>query len=89
MKPVAGCLGPFLAAMDPKQWPGATRPFNLLLSLTLDSRPKVRKVAKNSIIEALAVLQSTEVHAAATQAVFKGKLLCRTGFQHAFQHATY
>ncbi|KAL4855011.1 RRP12-like protein [Chlorella vulgaris] len=61
-KHVLPCLGQMLAAFNHADWPSAVRPFNLLLSLTLDSRAKVRRTAQSAISDVLAGLQSS--HAA-------------------------
>lgn len=79
VKPIVGCLGPLLAAMDPAQWPGASKAFNLLLNLSLDHRPKIRKAAIRSLVEVLAVIKATEAQAPATQAVYRGKCIVKRG----------
>lgn len=53
------CLGQVLCALDPTNWPAAVSPFTLLLSFTLDERPKVRKQSHTSTFELTASLQRT------------------------------
>ncbi len=44
MRAAVGALGQVIAAMDPTDWPSASGPFNRLLGLSLDSRPKVHRL---------------------------------------------
>jgi hypothetical protein len=72
VKPVLGCLGPVLAAMEPGEWPAAVKSFNLLVRLVLDGRPKVRKAAQSSLLEVLATIQRTPAAASGTDAIHRG-----------------
>ena len=71
MKAVITCLGQVTAAVDPSQWPGAVRPFGLLLQLLLDERPKVRKRAQDAAQSVLAALQDTPAWQPASDTVLK------------------
>lgn len=71
IKAVITCLGQLTAAVDPTQWPGAVRPFGLLLQLLLDERPKVRKRAQDAAQSVLAALQDTAARQPASDTVLK------------------
>ncbi len=71
IKAVITCLGQVTAAVDPTQWPGAVRPFGLLLQLLLDERPKVRKRAQDAAQSVLAALQDTAARQPASDTVLK------------------
>ncbi|PRW60392.1 ARM repeat superfamily [Chlorella sorokiniana] len=58
VKNAVPCLGQLLAAHNPADWPSAIRPFNMLLSLSLDSRAKVRRAAQSAVGDVLAGLQA-------------------------------
>lgn len=75
MKALVACLGEVTAAVDPAQWPGAVRPFGLLLQLLLDERPKVRKRAQDAAQAVLVGLQGTSARQPASEAVLKSALL--------------
>lgn len=75
MKALVACLGQVTAAVDPGQWPGAVRPFGLLLQLLLDERPKVRKRAQDAAQAVLVGLQGTSARQPASEAVLKSALL--------------
>ena len=49
MRAAVEALGHMSAAMDTRSWPPAVQPFTSLLSLSLDSRPKVRKIAQQAV----------------------------------------
>jgi len=73
MKAAITCLGQVTAAVDPSQWPGAVRPFGLLLQLLLDERPKVRKRAQDAAQSVLAALRDTSARQPASDAVLKSE----------------
>lgn len=66
------CLATVTAAVDPREWASAVRPFGLLLGLSLDERPKVRKRAQEGVIGVLAAVQGTSAAEAAGSAVARG-----------------
>ncbi|PSC74246.1 ARM repeat superfamily [Micractinium conductrix] len=67
------CLGQLLAAFNPADCPSAVRPLNLLLSLCLDGRAKVRRAAQSAIGDVFAALQAAPpgALAQASEAVLK------------------
>lgn len=71
MKAAVTCLEQVTASVDPSQWPGAVRPFGLLLQLLLDERPKVRKRAQDAAQSVLAALHDTAAWQPASDTVLK------------------
>ncbi|BDA46153.1 RRP12-like protein [Coccomyxa sp. Obi] len=71
LKPVLSCLATVTAAVDPREWASAVRPFGLLLGLSLDERPKVRKRAQEGIIDVLAAVQGTPAADSAAASVLR------------------
>ena len=72
LKPMLSCLATVTAAVDPREWASAVRPFGLLLGLSLDERPKVRKRAQEGVIGVLAAVQGTSAAEPAGSAVARG-----------------
>ncbi len=72
LKPVLSCLATVTAAADPREWASAVRPFGLLLGLSLDERPKVRKRAQEGIVDVLAAVQGTPAADLAAASVLRG-----------------
>jgi hypothetical protein len=57
LRSATSCLCQVLAASDPQDWMPAVPAFNMVLNLSLDKRPKVRRRAQAGIEEVLASLQ--------------------------------
>lgn len=73
VRAAVAALGQITAAQDPTDWPSAVAPFNCLLKLSLDPRPKARKVAQTAVTETLAALNSVDGTVNASEAVLKGE----------------
>ena len=76
VKAAAAALGQILAAMGPDDWPAAGGPFNRLLELSIDPRPKIRRAAHSGIANTLAAINHLPVAEPASQALLKGRPLC-------------
>ena len=69
-------LGQITAAQDPTDWASAMEPFTLLLKLSLDPRPKVRRAAHGAVRDTLAALQALQAAGNACETVLKGEHSC-------------
>ena len=71
-------LGQITAAMDTSSWPSAAGPFNRLLGLSLDARPKVRRAAQSALVGTLRAIQGTPAMSPASEAILRGEHLSKT-----------
>lgn len=83
LKPALACLARVTAAADPGEWPRAVQPYSLLLQLSLDERPKVRKRAQEGVAAVLAAQQGTPAAGPASDAILRGCARCQPAYESA------
>lgn len=86
MRVAVDALGQITAAMDPADWPSAAGPFNRLLGISLDARPKVRRAAHSAVAAALTAIKDSPAINPASQALLKGISLLLLETYFAFLH---
>lgn len=73
LKAALACHVRTLCCLDPAgSWAAVKQPLLLLLDLTMDDNPKVRKVAQEGVTEVMATVRSTPAQLHASKEVLQG-----------------